>query len=42
MNNRQKLLRNIFLGIGGCIVLFWLLFNPDRVKVVFTFLGDIL
>ena len=38
MNNRQKLLRNIFLGIGGCIVLFWLLFNPDRVKGVFTFL----
>lgn len=38
MNTRQKILRNIFLGVGGCIVLFWLLFKPDRVKVVFNFL----
>ena len=38
MNERKKLLRNIFLGACGCIVLLWLLFNPIRVTVVFNFL----
>lgn len=37
MNNRYKILRSVFLGVGGCIVLFWLLFNTDRVEKFFDF-----
>ena len=37
MNQRYKILRSIFLGVGGCIVLFWLLFNTDRVEKFFDF-----
>lgn len=38
MNIERKTLRNIFLGAIGCIVLYWLLFDTDRVKIVFNFL----
>lgn len=38
MNIGRKTLRNIFLGAVGCIVLYWLLFDTDRVKLVFNFL----
>ena len=37
MNNRHRILRNIFIGVGGCILLFWFLFNTDRVNAVFGF-----
>ena len=37
MNIGRKTLRNIFLGVVGCIVLYWLLFDTDRVKLVFSF-----
>lgn len=38
MNNRHRLLRNTFIGVAGCIVLFWLLFKPDKVGVAWNFL----
>ena len=38
LNIGRKTLRNIFLGAVGCIVLYWLLFDTDRVKLVFNFL----
>ena len=38
MNIRRKTLRNIFLGVAGCILLYWLLFDTDRVKLVFAFI----
>lgn len=38
MNIGRKTLRNIFLGAVGCIILYWLLFDTDRVRVVFNFL----
>ena len=30
----KKTLKNIFLGIAGCIILYWLLTETDRVKSV--------
>ena len=38
MNIGKKTLRNIFLGVAACILLYWLLFDTDRVKLVFNFL----
>lgn len=38
MNIGRKTLRNIFLGIVACILLYWLLFDTDRVKIVFNLL----
>ena len=38
MNIRIKTLRNIFLGVAASILLYWLLFDTDRVKLVFNFL----
>ncbi len=32
VDSRKKLLRNVFLGVAGCIVLYWLLNEPDRIK----------
>ena len=32
MENDKKKIRSIFLGIAGCIVLFWVLFQPERLK----------
>lgn len=37
MNNRHRILRNIFIGVGACIVLFWMLFKPDRVMAFLSF-----
>ena len=34
----KKTLRNVFLGVGACILLYWLLHETDRVKSVFLFL----
>ena len=41
LKSRQKLLRNIFLGVGGSIMLLWVLFNPDRANAVFRFLKSL-
>jgi hypothetical protein len=38
LNIRIKTLRNIFLGVAASILLYWLLFDTDRVKLVFNFL----
>lgn len=37
----KKTLRNIFLGVGGCILLYWLLHDMDRVKNVYRFLKEL-
>ena len=42
MKTGRKLSRNIFFAAVGCIVLYWLLFNPDRVKSVFGFFKSLL
>lgn len=42
MNIGRKTLRNIFLGVLGCIVLYWLLFNADRVRSVFGFVETLI
>ena len=41
MEINRKTLRNVFLGVGGCILLYWLLHETDRVKAVYTFLKGI-
>lgn len=38
LNIGRKTLRNIFLGAAGCILLYWLLFDTDRVKSVWQFI----
>ena len=41
MEINRRTLRNVFLGVFGCIVLYWLLHETDRVKAVYTFLKGI-
>ena len=41
MNNRHRILRNTFIGVGACIALFWLLFKPDKVGLVWGFLKSL-
>lgn len=36
MHIEKRTLRNIFLGVAGCIVLFWLLHETESVKSVFS------
>ena len=31
----KKTLRNVFLGVGGCILLYWLLHETDRVEYMY-------
>lgn len=38
VNTRRKTLLYVFLGAVGCIVLYWLLFNTERVRTLFNFL----
>lgn len=38
VNTRRKTLLYVFLGAVGCIVLYWLLFNTERVRTFFNFL----
>lgn len=38
MNIGRKKLRYIFLGTAGCILLYWMLFDTERVKGVWKFL----
>ena len=37
----KKTLRNVFIGVGCCILLYWLLHETDRVKTVYLFLKNI-
>ena len=42
MQIEKKTLRNIFLGVIGCIVLFWILSETDRVFALFARIGRML
>ena len=42
MHIEKKTLRNIFLGVIACIVLYWLLNETAKVKLVFSYVADIL
>lgn len=42
MSIDKKTLRNIFLGIAGCIILSWLLHETDRVQTVLSFFKEML
>lgn len=42
MHIERKTLRNIFLGVAGCILLYWLLHETDRVKSVYHFIMKII
>lgn len=37
----KKTLRRIFMGVGGCILLYWLLHETDRFKTFFGVVSDI-
>lgn len=37
----RKTLKNIFIGVAACIVLYWILHETDRVKSVFQVIGGI-
>ena len=41
MHFEKKTLRNIFLGVGGCILLYWFLHETEQVSGVLTLLGNI-
>lgn len=41
MTISRKTIRNVFLGVVGCIVLYWLLFDADRVKGIIGFVKGI-
>ena len=38
----KKTLRNVFLGVGVCILLYWLLNATDRVQGIFSVIGGVL
>ena len=38
----HKILRNVFLGVLGCILLYWLLHDTDRVRKLYHFILGIL
>lgn len=42
MHIEKKTLRNIFIGVGACIVLYWILNEFSKVKVVFQYVVDML
>lgn len=42
MHIEKKTLRNIFLGVGACILLYWILHETERVKAVMDFMSGIL
>ena len=37
MHIERKTLRQIFFGVAGCILLYWLLHETERVKSVWNF-----
>ena len=42
MHIDKKTLRNIFLGVISCIVLYWILHEPERLKSTYNFISGIL
>lgn len=42
MHIERKTLRNIFIGVAACIVLYWLLHETERVKSVYHFVLNII
>lgn len=42
MNISKRTLRNVFLGVAASILLYWLLFDTDRVRSVWHFLKNML
>lgn len=42
MEVNKKTLRNFFLGIAGCIVLYWVLHEPERMSAMFGSIGAVL
>lgn len=42
MHIEKKTLKNIFLGVGACIILYWILHETSRVKAVVGFIFEIL
>lgn len=42
MEINKKTLRNIFLGVAACIILYWILHETERFKVVFTTVKNVL
>lgn len=42
MHIDRKTLRQVFLGVAGCILLYWLLHETDRVKSVWNFIITLL
>lgn len=41
MHIERKTLRNVFLGVAACILLYWLLHETERVKSVWQFLKNL-
>lgn len=41
MHFEKKTLKNIFIGVACCIILYWILHETERVKSVLDVLGDI-
>ena len=42
MHLDRKTLRQIFLGVAGCILLYWLLHETERVKNVWNFIINLI
>ena len=42
MHIEKKTLKNIFIGVGACIVLYWILHETSRVKAVLKLILDVL
>ncbi len=42
MEINKKTLRNIFLGVAGCVFLYWLLHETDRLRSVLSTIGGII
>ena len=42
MDLNKKTLRTVFLGVAGCIVLYWLLHETERIAALFGGIGSIL
>ena len=42
MEINKKLFRNLFLGVAGCIILYWVLHEPERIDYVFSGIKKVL
>ena len=41
MEFTKKQIRNIFLGVGACIVMYWLLHEPERAESIYNFINKL-